>query len=402
MVKVQTVLIVGDFASVTGGQAKVAIDSARLLADVGLDVIFFAATGPVDAALSHPRIRTVCLEQDTILDDPQRLRAIRRGIWNTDAASALREETLLHDPATTILHCHGYAKALSPAIGPILTNGQLRSVFTMHEYFLACPNGGFFDYQRNEICTRKPLGGACLTCNCDVRHLTHKIWRVARSIVARGPGQMPGGLKDLIYISETQRAAMEPHIVQDTHLHYVSNPVETRDPPVNAAANSAYVFVGRLNPEKGGLHFALAAAAAGVPAVFVGDGPERAAILAANPDAVITGWVSPSEVQYHLTRARALVFPSLWYEGQPLVPMEALIRSIPVICGNWSAAREEVVHNRNGIIYNAPTVASLTQALRDVATLTDVVSGDLAQRVSGQTHAARLIAVYEAILSRPA
>ena len=399
MVQVRSVLIVGDFASITGGQAKVAIDSARLLADAGLDVTFFAATGPVDAALDHPRIRTVCLDQDTILDDPRRMRAVRRGLWNSEAARALREEIARHDPKTTVLHCHGYAKALSPAIGPVLAGGPLRSLFTMHEYFLACPNGGFFDYQRQEICTRKPLGLACVSCNCDVRHAAHKAWRVARGALARGPGRLPAGLKHVIYISQTQRRVMEPYLAPDVQLHYLSNPVDVSAPPVAASGNTDFVFVGRLNPEKGGLHFAKAAMAAGVQAVFVGDGPQRAAIESANPQAVVTGWVSPDEVQRHLSRARALVFPSLWYEGQPLVPMEALLRGIPVVCGTWSAAHEEVVHGRNGVLYDAPTVERLTEALREVSGIATVSTGDLRQRLSGETHVARLLAIYDTILS---
>ena len=400
MARVKEVLIVGDFAAITGGQAKVAIDSARLLADAGIAVTFFAATGPVDPALHHPGIRTVCLDQQTILDDPRRLRAIRRGLWNAEAARALRREVARHDPATTVLHCHGYAKALSPAIGPVLTRGPLRHVFTMHEYFLACPNGGFFDYPRQAICTRTPLGPSCLSCNCDVRHAAHKAWRVARGLLARGPGRLPDGLRDVITISATQRAVMAPFLPKDVHLHRLSNPVDVTAPPVDPAGNTDFIFVGRLNPEKGGLQFARAAAAAGVRAVFVGDGPQRSAIAAANPQAEITGWVTPAQVQEHLGRARALVFPSLWYEGQPLVPLEALLRGIPVVCGTWSAAREEVIHGRNGILYDAPTVDSLTAALRDVARITAVPPGDLQDRLSGRAHLAGLVAIYDEILSR--
>ena len=69
----KTVLIVGDFADVTGGQAKVAIDSARLLANAGVNVIFFAGSGPVSPLLEDPRIRTVCLDQPTLIDNPNKL-----------------------------------------------------------------------------------------------------------------------------------------------------------------------------------------------------------------------------------------------------------------------------------------------------------------------------------------
>lgn len=393
------VLIVGDFASVTGGQAKVAIDSARLLANAGIEVIFFAACGPVSELLDHPRIRVICLEQKTILDDPSRLRAMVSGIWNGRGLKALRQVARDLDPDHDVLHCHGYAKALSPSIGRELVHGALPAVFTMHEYFLACPNGGFFDYRRQEICTRKPLGMSCVTTNCDVRRFSHKAWRVTRGIAAAGPGRLPRGLRHVIYISELQRRIMQPFIPETARLYHVSNPVEGGGPPVDARANRTLLFVGRLSPEKGALMLARAARALDMPVTFVGDGPDAGAIRAANPDAVLTGWQTPSEVQDHLARARALIFPSLWYEGQPLSPIEAQLRNIPVVCGSWSAATETVRNGETGIIYDRPDVESLIEALRRLPALPAFDASNLAARVSPKSHLKRLFEIYDTMLS---
>lgn len=383
----------------TGGQAKVAIDSARLIAEAGIGVTFFAACGPVSPLLDHPGIEVICLNQHTILDDPDRLRAMRRGLWNQSALTALRGVIAAMDPSLCVLHCHGYAKALSPAIGRALAQGPMRSVFTMHEYFLACPNGGFFHYPRNEICTRRPLGLSCLATNCDSRHASHKAWRVLRSVLARGPGCLPGGLRDIIYISETQRRAMAPYLPSSARLHLVSNPVSA-EAPVAVRENHLLVFVGRLAPEKGGLTLAKAARRAGLPVLFVGDGPEADAIRAANPAARITGWVRPDEVQIHLSQARALVFPSLWYEGQPLVPIEALLRGIPVVCGSWSAAAEVVRDGENGLIYRNPTEDDLVAALARLAGLGTFDSDALAAAVSPQAHLQALLTIYDQMLAR--
>lgn len=131
--QVRRVLIVSDFASVTGGQAKVAIDSARLLADRGIGVLFFAACGPVSGLLDHPGIRVICLDQRTILDEPSRLRAMTTGIWNAAALRSLREVIAGMDAGCDVLHCHGFAKALSPAIGRALAGvGYARSLPCMN------------------------------------------------------------------------------------------------------------------------------------------------------------------------------------------------------------------------------------------------------------------------------
>jgi glycosyltransferase involved in cell wall biosynthesis len=398
--RTRSVLIISDFADVNGGQAKVAIDSARLLADSGLNVTFFAGSGPVSPVLEHPGIRTVCLQQHTLMDNPSRLNAMASGLWNGTALLALKREVARHNPADTVLHCHGWAKTLSPSIGRELGRGRLPVLYTMHEYFLACPNGGFFDYRAQEICRRRPLSAACLSTNCDSRHIAHKYWRLARSFIARGPGRLPDGLTDIAYISETQRAAIAPYLPASACLHHVPNPVSWAGPPVQAHMNSDYVFVGRLSPEKGAVSFAKAAREAGVRAVFVGGGPEADQIRVVNPDAVITGWVAPEAVQSYLALARAVVFPSLWYEGQPLVPIEALLRGVPVICGTWSAAHEVVQDGINGVLYDRPEVGKLAEAILKVQKIGSFDSTALAKTVSPARHLERLMDIYDALLTR--
>ncbi len=403
MSAVKHAILVGDFADINGGQAKVSIDSARLLADHGISVTFFAAVGPVSEHLDHPLIEVICLDQEDILNDPNRLRALGRGIWNKEAAERLKALVKRFDPSTTVLHCHGYAKALSPSIGPILAKALLPTVYTMHEYFLACPNGGFYDYQRNEICKRKALGPACLTTHCDVRKRSHKAWRVVRQAATWGPGHLPRGLTDIVYISGLQRDVLKDYFSPSTKLHHVPNPIPASDvQTVATEKNDVMLFVGRLNPEKGGLMFAKAARMAGMQAVFVGDGAERAQIEAENPEAIVLGWKSPAEVQEWMGKARALVFPSLWYEGQPLVPMEALMRGVPVVCGSWSAAKECVEDGRNGCIYHTPSPEALAEALRKVKTLPTFDPTSIREDVSPEKHFNSLMEVYSEMLSRRA
>ncbi|MBO9448940.1 glycosyltransferase family 4 protein [Tropicibacter sp. R16_0] len=396
--RVRNVLIVGDFADVNGGQAKVAIDSARLLADAGVQVAFFAASGDPDPKLTHDNIRTVCLNQHTLADNPSRLNAMTTGLWNRMALHVLRTEAAQLDPANSVIHCHGWAKALSPSVGRVLASGPLRVLYTMHEYFLACPNGGFYDYRRQEICTRRPLSAACLSVNCDARHVSHKVWRVARSAIARGPGLMPRGLTDVAYISKTQLQAMQPSLSKSMRLHSLPNPVEVGGPAVDATQNENFVFVGRFSPEKGALHFAKAARLAGVQAVFVGDGPEAEAIRQANPKARITGWLDAAQVQAELGQARALVFPSQWYECQPLVPIEALLRGVPVVCGRWTAAAEVVEDGVNGILHDSRDIKTMADSLRRVQQIGHFDSSALAAQVSPKQHLTRLIEIYDGML----
>ena len=50
------ILVFNDYAYVEGGAGKVAIESAKKLAERGHEVIFFSAVGPISKELSESKI----------------------------------------------------------------------------------------------------------------------------------------------------------------------------------------------------------------------------------------------------------------------------------------------------------------------------------------------------------
>jgi glycosyltransferase involved in cell wall biosynthesis len=365
---VKNVIIVNDHAFVNGGQAKVAIETALALSLAGMAVTFFGGVGPVDTRLRKAGINCVCLDQHDLLDDPKRGRAALRGLWNRTAADALTGLLADLDPRESIVHIHGWAKSLSPSIGAVVAKGRIPHVYTMHEYFLACPNGGFYDRQHHAICERRPLGTGCLTTHCDARSRAHKAWRVARQAVLWSAGAMPRALHDLIYISQTQLRAMRQYLPPQARLHYLPNPVDPLDGDrVAAEQNRLFLFVGRLSPEKGAEIAARAAREASVEIAFAGEGECRPAIVSANPDARIMGWLHSDALASVLAKARCLVFPSLWYEGFPMAVVEAMRLGLPVLAADKSAAAEVVRHDRDGLHVAIGDVGAWVQAMRSLS-----------------------------------
>lgn len=360
------VVLVLDHAFVNGGQAKVALDSALGLKDRGHNPIVFAAVGPIDPALKKAGIEVVCLGQNDLLGQPP-LAAAWQGIWNKPAAAALADLLSRHRGANTIVHVHGWAKALSPAIaGPIRASG-LPSVYTLHEYFLFCPNGGFYDYRADEVCRRKPLSAACLSTNCDARHYAHKLWRVARQMAARDIARLPDLFGDIITLSSLAQELAAPFVGSGVRLHRVANPVDAVDQGRKAQpASGEVIFVGRLSAEKGTMIYAEAAARAGLVPVLIGDGPLEREIRTRFPQARLLGWRSFESVRAAMRTARVLVFPSVWYETFGLTVHEALACGTPVVVSDGCAGREAIVDGRNGLWFRSGDVADLTEKLENL------------------------------------
>jgi glycosyltransferase involved in cell wall biosynthesis len=359
-----TIVLISDSAQNTGGQTKVAFDSAIGLKQAGHRPIIFAATGPVDQRLVEAGVETICLGQYDILSNPSAREAAVQGIWNRKAADELGRLLAGLPRASTVIHMHGWAKAISPAVaGPIRASG-LPAVYTMHEYFLFCPNGGFYNYRDQHVCALEPLSARCIATNCDSRSYAHKAWRLARQAAAKYLFRLQGAFSDIVYITRFQVDAVGRLHPEGARMHLVSNPISSENlGPKPQPASGEIIYVGRLSPEKGVLLFAEAARRAKLTPIFVGDGPMRAELAAAYPEARIQGWVKPEEARAAMRAARAMVFPSQWWEAQGLTALEAKAFGTPVIVADQCAAREEVEDGVTGLWFRTGDIDHLTAAL---------------------------------------
>ena len=359
-----TVVICVDHASVTGGQAKVAFDSARGLKAAGHRPILFTAAGPVAPELAASGVEVICLEQTDLVGNRSKIAGAVQGTWNLTAERALRDLLATLPPTRTVVHVHGWAKALSPAIArPIMRSG-LPAVYTIHEYFLFCPTGGFYNYQRGETCHIEPLSGSCWATNCDARNYVRKLWRNVRLTGAHRIAGLRDVFSDFVCISGLQREIVEPYVPQTARIHAISNPIAVGNLGRKSDPGAGdFVFVGRLSPEKGCFLFAEAARKAGVVPVFVGDGPIADELRQRFPEAVITGWQKPHDARAAMRAARALVFPSLWYEGQPLTVLEAKAMGTPVIVSDVCAGREAVEDRVTGVWFQSGDANHLARAI---------------------------------------
>jgi glycosyltransferase involved in cell wall biosynthesis len=238
-------------------------------------------------------------------------------------------------------------------------------VLSLHDYFLACPNGAYFEYPKMEVCSRVPLSANCLGCRCDARNHAHKVWRFARTWWQNRVARLPEKLAAIIAVSRTNLETATRLLPESANLVHVPYPVDApRADPVAVEENDAFLFLGRMETYKGPQLLAEAGGVLGAKVVFCGAGPASARVHALYPDAEMAGWQDRSGLPKQFARARALVFTSLWPETFGLTAVEALARGIPVIASRETAAEESVVHGVNGLLFNRGSVASLIDMMR--------------------------------------
>lgn len=170
---------------------------------------------------------------------------------------------------------------------------------------------------------------------------------------------------------------------------------ERREPPF-------VLFVGRLVEEKGVRLLARVwQRHPDMPALLVaGDGPLRGA-LEDTPGITCLGSVNSGEVGRLMRGARVLVFPSTWYEGFPLVLLEAFAAGLPVVASDLGVMREMVVPGETGWRVPVDDVAAWGDAVRWACQdpswprLSGAARRQAEKRYGPERALARLLEVYE-------
>lgn len=296
----------------SGGEDTVVDAEHRLLTEAGHDVLL-SITPPLEGALPG-------------------VRAVATAAWNRSAAK--RVVAMAEEFRPDIAHVHNTWVSLSPAVLDGLDAAGIPVVVTLHNYRFLCANARLFrDGRPCELCVDgSRLNGVLHRCYRDSALLSALVH--GTSLVAKRRGVWTNVRKFFALTEEARAlflsAGLPEHstVVKDNFVH---DPGERPDPP---SASSSVLFVGSLEPEKGIAVLLEAWQRAAPPdlrLIIVGTGSLEDDLRSSAPPSVrFMGHQAAGEVRRLMLEARALAFPSIWYEGQPMVVLEALAAGLPV------------------------------------------------------------------------
>ncbi|WP_206106368.1 glycosyltransferase family 4 protein [Rhizobium leguminosarum] len=340
--KIDRVVIIDDYSAARGGATALAVLSAKLFRGLDIPVTYICGDDAANAELVALGVLMVGLNSRDLLS-AERAKAFVTGIHNGAAVRMVANWIAANDTANTVYHVHGWHQILSPAIFRALMPVARRCVVHAHDFFTACPNGAFFDYQAQEVCLRRPLGGSCIATACDKRSYSHKLWRVARgsNILRRLKDQSDFGR--IILLHEKMASFLVGAGYRPERLTTIRNPVAPLSiKRIEAEANDEFVFIGRLDEEKGIEDAVAATRKAGVRLCVIGDGPLMSMVAASGDHVRAVGWQSHAEIGPTIRKARALLMPSRYPEPFGLVAIEAARSGLPVIMSRSAFLAEEM------------------------------------------------------------
>jgi glycosyltransferase involved in cell wall biosynthesis len=351
------VLIVHNFYQQPGGEDQVFADEAALLEKHGHTVGRFT------------------MDNDAI-DGMGRLEVARKTIWNSAAKQNLREA--IRQIRAEVVHFHNTFPLISPAGYYAAHEEGAAVVQTLHNYRLLCPAATMF--RRGTVCEQ------CLGRAVPWPGVVHKCYHnsmMATAAIAgmlgfhRFKGTWCNEVDLYVALTEFSRQKFIQGGLPSEKIAIKQNFVDP-DPGIGSGAGNFFLFVGRLTEEKG-VKTLLNAwkplyQKARIPLKIVGDGPLRDWVLQSLQEQSgieYLGRRPPAEVYDMMGAARALVFPSLWYEGQPRTIVESLAKGTPVLASRLGSMPELIDHHRTGRLFATGDSVDLCRQAEEMFALSE-------------------------------
>lgn len=256
-----------------------------------------------------------------------------------------------------VAHIHNLFFKASPSILRPFSVKNIPVIMTIHNYRLICANALLLRNGRPcELCVegKFPIHGIRYKCYRNSRAASAMV--VAITGTHKVKGTWKNNVDRYIFLTDFSQSRFIGSSLEIGSEKMVVKPNFVKDIGVGNRREDFYLFVGRLSEEKG--ISVLLKAAAGFRVLVIGEGPYLTA-----EGAEFLGKLDRPQVLDYMKRAKALIFPSIWYEGLPYTILEALSVGTPVIASNLGSMAEMIQHGENGFHFEAGNADDLREKL---------------------------------------
>ncbi len=258
-----------------------------------------------------------------------------------------------------LVHIHTFFPLLSPSIYHAVHKAGKPMVQSVHDFRFFCPAAFFF--RNGKICEECPSRGLknaiknrCLRNSLSqtlVAALATKNAQKALRLISAFVVFTDFSMKKLVDLGiPREKVFVKPHFI----------PSQEDISP----SGGYFLFLGRLGEEKGIRVLLKAWENLQIPLKIAGSGPLEEWVkfsLQGKNNIEFVGFLSAHEVKKALTRAFALIVPSLWYETFGLVVIEAFSAGVPVLASRVGALQDLVENGRTGFLFKRGEAEDLAE-----------------------------------------
>ena len=310
-------------------------------------------------------VDTIHLNNDRV-DEIGRFQVALNSIWSKPSFDLVNSK--LRERNFDVMHVQNFFPMLSPSVYAAAKKNGVPVVQTLRNYRLLCPSTVL--YRNGHICED------CLHKTFKIPGIIHSCYRdsvlssaavAAMTAFNTLKGTWRNDVDLYICLTAFSRQKFVEAGFNPNKIIVKSNFVYP-DPGVGLGEDGYLLFAGRLTSEKGIETLLSAWERLKSPGKLkiVGEGPLESRvreIVARNSGVEWVGPKSSSEVKEMMGAARALVFPSEWYEPFGRVAIESFAKGTPVVTARLAGLAEIVRDGETGLLFNPGDPEDLAQKM---------------------------------------
>ncbi len=337
------ILIVHNFYKTSGGEDTVVFNEIEILRKNGHKVFtYFKYNDNID------------------ISGFNKIGLFKRTIFNRSIKKELTE--IIKSNQIEVVHCHNTFPLISFSVYQYAKKAGCKVVQTIHNFRFLCANGEFV--KDGEVCED------CLTVGlrCALKNKCyHKsFFQTFAWVEMQKRFRKKRGYKyvdKFICLTEFNKEKLS-FIIPREKICVKANGSKF-EPEYSKEKRNQFLFVGRLEKIKGCELLISAFSRNGMPKLKIcGEGKEREQLerLASRCENIeFAGKLDSEKLKKELERSYAVIVPSKWYEGFPMIIAESFSLGVPVIANDMGNLPYIVQDKVNGMIYDRNSVDSMAE-----------------------------------------
>jgi len=307
-----------------------------------------------------------------------------------------------------IVHVHNFFPQITPSVFYACSENNIPVVNTLHNFRLICPSALLM--HNNKIYENSLKSNAYSTIFDKVYKNSYLgTFAVARMIEYHKKHKTWNKKVDkFIALTNFAKSKFVEFGLPESKIYVKPNFLNTKySLESNVQKRQGALFVGRLSEEKGLNTLLNAWDKISINLKIIGGGPlEELVKKNRNKNIQYLGFLDQERICQEMRKASFLIFPSIWYEGFPMVIIESFANGLPIISSDIGSMSEIIKNNYNGLHFKAGDSNDLIDKIKLLISdenkcnqMSNNAYDDFKEHYTDQTNYELLIKLYKNIIN---